>query len=135
MKISELAHSTGTSIRSLRYYEAKQLLSPYRQENGYRVYDQTAIERVQNIQFYLRLGLTVHQIFHIICCSRPENLLSSFDETDHTCCPEAIALYKEKLAEIEEQIATLEQAKMHLRHWLTFFMSEKNTVESFQTEA
>ena len=135
MKISELAHHTGTSIRSLRYYEAKHLLSPDRQENGYRSYDITAIERVRNIQFYLRLGLTAHQIFHIVCCSRPDSSLSPFDETDHSCCPEAIDLYKEKLAEIEEQIATLEQAKTHLRKRLAFFMSEKNPEESFKREA
>jgi DNA-binding transcriptional MerR regulator len=135
MKMSELAHQTGTSIRSLRYYEAKHLLSPQRQENGYRSYDKTAIEQVRTIQFYLRLGLTAHQIFHIVCCRRPDSSLPPFDETDHTCCPEAIDLYQEKLAEIEEQLATLEQAKTHLRQRLAFFMSEKTTEESFWIEA
>ncbi len=135
MKISELAHRAGTSIRSLRYYEAKHLLSPHRLENGYRSYDTMAIERVRTIQFYLRLGLTAHQIFHIVCCSRPDSALSPFDETDHSCCAEAIDLYKEKLAEIEEQIATLEQAKTHLRQRLAFFMSEQNAEESLRTEA
>lgn len=56
------------------------------------------------------LGLTTHQIFHIIWCRRPDSSLSPFDETDPTCCPEAIDLYKEKLAEIEEHIAALENA-------------------------
>lgn len=135
MKISELARHTGASIRSLRYYEVKHLLSPHRQENGYRFYDKTAIEQVRNIQFFLHLGLTAHQIFHIVCCSRPESSLSPFDETGPTCCPETIDLYKEKLAEIEEQIAALEKAKTYLRQRLAFFMSEKNTEESFRTKA
>ena len=38
MTISELAHHTETSIRSLRYYETRRLLSPQRLENGYRSY-------------------------------------------------------------------------------------------------
>jgi DNA-binding transcriptional MerR regulator len=135
MKISELAHHTNTSIRSLRYYEAKQLLSPQRQENGYRSYDQTAIERVSHIQFYLRLGLTAQQVFSIVSCGRPDSSPSPFDETNYPRCLEAINLYQEKLAEIEEQIATLEQAKTYLRQRLAFLMSEKNAEASLGRKA
>ncbi|MFX3633934.1 MAG: MerR family DNA-binding transcriptional regulator [Candidatus Pristimantibacillus sp.] len=35
MKIGELAERSGSSIRSLRYYEQKELLAPIRQDNGY----------------------------------------------------------------------------------------------------
>jgi len=135
MKISELAHRTNTSIRSLRYYETKHLLSSHRQENGYRSYDKTAIERVRNIQFYLRLGLTAHQIFYIVSCGRSDSSPSPFDEIDYPRCPEAIDLYKEKLAEIEEQIATLEQAKTYLRQRLAFFMSAEKPEVSVKSEA
>jgi DNA-binding transcriptional MerR regulator len=135
MKISELAHQTNTSIRSLRYYEAKQLLSPQRQENGYRSYDQTAIERVSHIQFYLRLGLTAQQVFSIVSCGRPDSSPSPFDETNYPRCREAINLYQEKLAEIEEQIATLEQAKTYLRQRLAFLISEKNAEASLGRKA
>jgi MerR family Zn(II)-responsive transcriptional regulator of zntA len=65
MNIGELASQTGISIRSLRYYETKQLLSSQRGENGYRSYESTAIERVRTIQFYLNLGLTTSEIFDV----------------------------------------------------------------------
>lgn len=39
MLIRELSKLTGVSLRSLRYYEQKQLLSPARPENGYRIYE------------------------------------------------------------------------------------------------
>jgi DNA-binding transcriptional MerR regulator len=135
MKISELAYRTHTSIRSIRYYEARQLLSSRRQENGYRSYDQTAIERVRHIRFYLRLGLTAHQIFHIVSCGRPDSSPAPFDEIDYPRCPEAIELYKAKLAEIEEHIATLEQAKTYLRQRLAFFMSAEKPEGSVSREA
>ncbi len=125
MKISELAHCTNTSIRSLRYYEAKRLLTSHRQANGYRSYDPSAIEQVRNIHFYLRLGLTAQQIFSVVSCGRPDNSPSPFDEREHPPCSEAILLYKEKLAEIEEQIASLEQAKTYLRHRLAFVVGEE----------
>ncbi|HLW02579.1 MAG TPA: MerR family transcriptional regulator [Ktedonobacterales bacterium] len=123
MKISELARRTNTSIRSLRYYETKHLLSPHREDNGYRSYDKTAIERVSNIQFYLRLGLTAHQIFHIVWCGRLDGSASPFDEIEYPRCPEVVELYKAKLAEIEEHIATLEQTKTYLRQRLAFLTS------------
>ena len=97
--------------------------------------DQTAIERVRNIQFYLRVGLTAHQIFHIVSCGRPDSSPSPFDEREYPHCPEAIALYKAKLAEIEGQIATLEQAKTYLRQRLAFFMSAEKAEGSVRSEA
>ena len=62
MHISELSRKTGVSLRSLRYYEEKELLSPDRQNNGYREYRETDIERVRLIQMYFSLGLTVKEI-------------------------------------------------------------------------
>jgi DNA-binding transcriptional MerR regulator len=130
MNISELAHYTESSVRSLRYYEARHLLAPQRLENGYRSYDHTAIERVRHIQFYLRLGLTTQQVFSIVSCGRSDSPPAPFDETQYPHCPEAIDLYQEKLAEIEEQITTLEQAKTYLRQRLAFLMNAKNAEES-----
>ncbi|MBA4496593.1 MerR family DNA-binding transcriptional regulator [Paenactinomyces guangxiensis] len=38
MNIGEISCRTGVSVRSIRYYEQKGLISPKRQENGYREY-------------------------------------------------------------------------------------------------
>jgi len=66
MRIHELAGRTGVSIRSLRYYEQKQLIASHRLDNGYRDFDETAIEHVKTIQLYFGLGLTTDQIEQII---------------------------------------------------------------------
>lgn len=60
--ISELSRKTGVSLRSLRYYEEKELLCPERLNNGYREYRETDIERVRLIQMHFSLGLTVKEI-------------------------------------------------------------------------
>jgi DNA-binding transcriptional MerR regulator len=115
MTISELADRTGVSTRSLRYYEAKHLLPARRQENGYRDYDETAVERVQTIQFYLSLGISTEQLLNMVGREHPLALSAScFDYHNHTC-PEAILQYETKLTEIEVQIATLEQARGQLQ--------------------
>ena len=119
MNIGELARQTGVSLRSLRYYETKQLLSSQRGENGYRSYDHTAIERVSMIQFYLSLGLSTHEIFDVVFCRSPEDVASLCDGTDLSSCPEERDFYQEKLAEIEAQMASLEKAKTYLKQRLT----------------
>ncbi|EGG31916.1 transcriptional regulator, MerR family [Paenibacillus sp. HGF5] len=68
MKIGELAARTGVSIRSLRYYEQQGLLTPVRNENGYREYSMLAEEQVRTIQLYLNLGLTTEQIAGFLHC-------------------------------------------------------------------
>lgn len=118
MNIGELARQTGVSIRSLRYYETKQLLSSQRGENGYRSYDRTAIERVRTIQFYLSLGLTTNEIFEVVFCSKPEEVEALCGETESSSCPEEVGFYQEKLAEIERQITSLEKAKTYIKQRL-----------------
>jgi DNA-binding transcriptional MerR regulator len=118
MNIGELARQTGVSIRSLRYYETKQLLSSQRGENGYRTYDPTAIERVRMIQSYLSLGLSTNEILDVVFCSNPDDVVAFCDGTDLSPCPGEMEFYQEKLAEIEAQIAALEKAKSRLKQRL-----------------
>src|SRR5215472_11689222 len=126
MNIGELARQTGASIRSLRYYETKQLLSSRRGENGYRTYDQTAIERVRMIHFYLSLGLSTNEIFDVVFCSKPDDVESLCDGTGLSSCPEEMDFFQEKLAEIEAHIASLEKAKTYLKQRLTRWQAGEN---------
>lgn len=108
MHISELSRKTGVSLRSLRYYEEKELLSPDRQNNGYREYRETDIERVRLIQMYFSLGLTVKEIMSFFQCA--------FDEQPRIeCLPNAIEVGKRKLEDIQLQIDLLKQAEIHLQ--------------------
>ena len=121
MNIGELARQTGVSIRSLRYYEAKRLLSAQRGDNGYRTYDQTAIERVRMIQSYLSLGLSTNEILDVVFCSKPDDVALLCDGMGLSPCPGEMEFYQEKLAEIEAQIAALEKAKSHLKQRLNLW--------------
>ncbi|SRR5581483_4871329 len=125
MNIGELARQSGVSIRSLRYYETKRLLSPRRGDNGYRTYDQTAIERVRMIRFYLSLGLSTDEIFDVVFCSVPDDVASLCDGTGRSLCPEEMVFYQEKLAEIEAQIAALVKARTYLKQRLARWQAQK----------
>lgn len=108
MHISELSRQTGVSLRSLRYYEEKELLKPTRLQNGYREYTEADMERVRIIQLYFSLGLTVKEINDFFECAFSE-------EIKYQCLPNAIEVSEKKLEEISRQIETLRQAKAHLK--------------------
>lgn len=116
MHIRELSKLTGVSLRSLRYYEQKLLLSPARSENGYRLYEDMDVERVRMIQLYLKLGVNTDELARLIrnCEGFPE------DNSNHQAeC--AAAFYEERLQEIREQIQLLREAELQLEklvdHW------------------
>ncbi len=62
----ELSKETGVSERSLRHYEEKGLLPSKRLANGYRDFDESAIEKVELIQMYLQIGLNLEETARIV---------------------------------------------------------------------
>lgn len=112
MKISELSRKTGVSLRSLRYYEEKELLNPTRLQSGYREYAESDVERVKIIQLYFSLGLTVKEIVDFFHCAFSE-------EIKHQCLPNAIEVGEKKLQEIRIQIETLRKAESHLKECIS----------------
>lgn len=107
-----MSRKTGVSLRSLRYYEEKQLLNPVRLENGYREYDESHIEQVRIIQLYFSLGLTVKEISDFFHCTISQ-------EIQRQCLPNAIEVGERKLEEIKKQIESLRKAESHLEDNLT----------------
>ncbi len=100
MQIGELSAKTGVSIRSLRYYEERKLLTSVRGSNGYREYSPLAVEQVQTIRLYLALGLTTEQIASFLHCVL---------KNEEAFCREVLPVYESKLREIDAQIAELSQ--------------------------
>src|SRR6516165_1029964 len=115
MRISEVARRTGVSIRSLRYYEQKRLLCARRLENGYRDLDEEAIERVQTIQMYLGLGLTTEQIEEILTCTQT----SPIPHPLPVCEEDLLALYQDKLHDVEHQMEVLKDLHTRLSERIT----------------
>jgi DNA-binding transcriptional MerR regulator len=65
--VSELAKMAGISTRTLRYYDERGLLPTRRNSsNGYRVYDQADVDRLQQILFYRELGVGLDGIARIL---------------------------------------------------------------------
>ena len=65
--VKEVSQLAGISIRTLRYYDEMGLLKPTQvSEAGYRLYDDKALEQLQEIMFFKEMALPLEQIKKII---------------------------------------------------------------------
>ena len=105
MKISELASRTGTTTKTLRFYEdAGVLLAPERETNGYRTYRDDAVTRVRFVKAGQAVGLTLAEI---------RDLLSIRDD-GRAPCSAATELLDAQLAGISQGIRELQAMKRDL---------------------
>ena len=66
-KTSEIAKISGVSARTLRYYDEIDLLKPNKVDiNGYRVYTDNEVDKLQMILFYREMGMPLEEIRTLI---------------------------------------------------------------------
>ena len=66
MTVKEASRLTGLSIRTLQYYDKLGLLPAMRTESGYRLYDDAALERLQQILLFRELEFPLRDIRTIL---------------------------------------------------------------------
>src|SRR3712207_1473235 len=104
MRIGELAERTGASVRSLRHYERVGLVEARRDENGYRVFDAAAVERVRRVRGLFDAGFTISEIPPLSGC-----LVNG--EYSDPCSPAVAELYRRKLDQIDRRIRCLQEVR------------------------
>jgi DNA-binding transcriptional MerR regulator len=101
MRIGELARRSGTSARSIRYYEQQGLMAARRDPNGYRDYDEADLRLVGEIRSLLGNGFDLEEIRPFVAC-----LHAGIQA--RRACPGGIAVYRRKLAELDARIGELQ---------------------------
>lgn len=105
MQIKEFAQLVGVSVRTLHYYDEIGLLKPSEVDiyTGYRFYDRSCLERMQEILFYRELDFSLKTISEII--SSPK-----FDKRQALLRQRTLLLAKKKhLEQLIETIDSLEK--------------------------
>jgi DNA-binding transcriptional MerR regulator len=113
MRIGELARRSGTSARSIRYYEQRGLMAARRDPNGYRDYDEAHLRLVGEIRSLLVNGFDLEEIRPFVDC-----LHAGIQA--RRACPGGIDVYRRKLAELDSRIGELQSLRdrvaRELRH-------------------
>lgn len=103
MRIGDLAHTTGVSVRSLRYYEQQELLAAERTSGGHRSYGKGAADRVRLIQRLFAAGLSSRSIAALLPCEHTNEVTA-----------EMLDVVRHRIAEIELCIEQLTAARQNL---------------------
>jgi DNA-binding transcriptional MerR regulator len=109
LRIGELAKTAGVEPDTIRFYERKELLpEPGRTASGYRVYDESAVDRLRFIQGAQRLGLRLADI---------RDLLTVRD-TGVCPCEPATDLLTRRLTEVDAEIRRLNELREQMASML-----------------
>lgn len=73
-QIKEAAQLSGVSVKTLHHYDKIGLLVPQKSENGYRLYSEADLERLQIILFYKYLGFSLKKIAELLSQEEQELL-------------------------------------------------------------
>lgn len=108
MTISEVSNTFDVSTRMLRYYEKIGLLSSqHKNDYAYRIYDENAVRRLQQIIIFRKLRISLKQIAIIL------------DDNEQS---QALQILRENISELNEEINALST----IRDLLNIFISRLN---------
>ncbi|MEJ5074800.1 Zn(2+)-responsive transcriptional regulator [Enterobacter ludwigii] len=106
-RIGELAKLAGVTPDTIRYYEKQQMMdNPVRTEGGFRLYNDSDLQRLRFIRHGSQLGFTLEAI---------RELLSIRVDPEHHTCQESKSIVQARLSEVEARIAQLETMRRSLQ--------------------
>ena len=109
MRIGHLAQQAAVNPKTIRYYEQIGLLpEPRRTPGGYRDYDEQDLDRLVFIRRSQQLGLKLDEIREIL----------ALREQATQPCGYVVEVARRRLAELDERIAAMQQARAELRNLL-----------------
>jgi DNA-binding transcriptional MerR regulator len=107
VRIGELGERAGVSTRTLRHYEELGLLPARRRANGYREYDEVDLRLLAEIRELVERGFALEETRPFLDCLRAGHPTG-------TSCPDARAVQRRKLAEVDDLIARLRTVRAEL---------------------
>lgn len=125
--VNEVSKITGVSVRTLHYYDAIGLLKPTKvTEAGYRMYDDTAISRLQSILLFRELQFSLKEIKSIF--DSP-----NFDPME--ALTQQIELLELQYKRIGELISFAREIKDKGVTTMSFEIFDKSEIEQYKAEA
>ena len=106
VRIGELSRRAGVSVRALRHYEKEGLLRPDRCSNGYRVYDDDAVDLVRQIRELIENGLPIRIIRDVLpYIDEPSDVMPQVP------CTYLIEQVAERLDQLDQRIRSLTRSR------------------------
>ncbi len=105
LKIGEVSQLSGIGIEALRFYERSGLIGrPARTASGYRVYDQSVLDRLAFIKKAQTLGFSLDEIRRVIEESK----------AGQSPCAEVREIVRRRLSELDKHLRDLRRYRKEL---------------------
>lgn len=128
MTVKEVSRRTGVSVRALRYYDKIGLLRPQEiSDAGYRLYDDTALFRLQKILLLRELQFSLKDIGLI--------LDSPKDDSIHDALERQIRILRMKQEHLEQIIGLALEYKEKGEMTMDFSAFDTNKMKEYEKEA
>lgn len=127
MTIREVSRLAGVSVRTLQYYDKIGLLHPSRySDTGYRLYEDTALEQLQQILLFRELGFPLKDI---------KNIIQSPDFDRNKALDQQITLLKLKKDHLENLINLAEGIKLLGVKYMDFSAFDRSKLDEYAAQA
>ena len=124
--VKEVSRITGVSVRTLHYYDAIGLLKPTKvTEAGYRMYDDTALSRLQNILLFRELQFPLKEI---------KVILDSHGFSQEEAIAQQIKLLELQYKHIGELISFAREIQTKGVRTMNFEVFNTNEIEQYKEE-
>ncbi len=125
--VNQLSKISGVTVRALHHYDAVGLLKPTQlSESGYRLYDESCLERLGHILMFRELDFSLREIARIL--DGP-----SFDRDQ--VLERQIELFKRKKERLEGLISFAEEIRRTGVYKMDFRFFDKEKIERYEAEA
>lgn len=125
--VKEISRLTGISVRTLHYYDEINLLKPTKTTNvGYRLYDDTALERLHSILLFRELQFPLKEI---------KAILDSSDFNTKTALEEQIKLLELQRNRLDEIIISAREILTKGTENMNFSTFDKTEIKKYADEA
>lgn len=127
MTVHEVSKLVGVSVRTLHYYDEIGLLCPYEvTESGYRLYDDTALERLQQILFFRELEFPLKDI---------KEMIDSKDFNKEEALMQQITLLRMKRKHLDGLIELALEIQKKGMNTMNFKAFDKSEMDAYTKEA
>ena len=125
--VKELSAQTHVSVRTLHHYDAIGLLQPTKiTEAGYRLYDETAVERLYLILLFREIGFPLKEI---------QGILDAPDFDRNRILEQQVELLKAKVTHLQNCIHLANGIKMIGVKYLEFKNWDPSKIDEYQAQA
>ena len=125
--VKEVSKLTGVSVRTLHYYDTIDLLKPTQVTSaGYRLYDDAALERLQNILLFRELQFPLKEI---------REILDDPDFDPAQALADQIRLLEIKRRHIDGLISFAREIQKKGVTKMSFYVFDQSEIEQYKAEA